>query len=407
MDLDGPLHARLDQASLLLSQGRLAEMLDVLEPLLPLLGNDASFQCARGIALLTLDEPEAGELALRRAVALNPRLSRARVYHAAALADLGQTQEALNAYEEALRLEPENPEARTHRALLWLSRGRLAEGWEEYEWRFRLSSHLLGGPPPHTPRWSGEPLEGRTLLLLAEQGLGDTLQFARFAARAKEAHPRATVILECQPELVRLLQGAPGFDAVVRRGPAPPPHDVHLPLLSLPRFFCPDPAAIPPPLFLPAVEIPAAPPPGSPRRIGVAWAGGRANTKDRSRSCPPEALAPLRNAANVEWINLQKEAPGAAWLPFASDLSACEDFLDTARVVAGLDLVITVDTAVAHLAGSLGKPVWILLPEPSCWRWMTEAEATPWYPSARLFRQARHGDWDGLLARVATELARI
>ena len=334
------------------------------------------------------------------------------------LQDLGDSAGAVAAYEEVLRHEPEQPEARANRAIALLQQGRFAEGWREYEWRWRVPGFTTPARAFAQPAWDGAPLAGRTLFIHAEQGLGSAIQFVRYVPRVAEAGGR--VVLECQPPLKRLFAEALGLPDgpaahVVTKGDAPlPAFDVHAPLMSLPHRLGTTLATIPaevPYLRAPAeacagwaARLANAPSP----RIGLTWAGNRNHPNDRNRSLAAAALAPITDAAGASFFSLQVgQAEGvAAFAPAAvSDLApALTDFAETAAVIASLDLVISVDTAIAHLAGALAKPCWLLLPFPAEWRWLEGRDDSPWYPTFRLFRQRVRGDWGDVVARVAAAL---
>ncbi len=335
----------------------------------------------------------------------------------------GAYEDALAAYERALALEPEMAAARANRSTLLLLLGRMDEGWREYEWRWRIEGFTTPRRDFAVPAWEGEPLAGRTILIHAEQGLGSAIQFVRYAPLT--AHRGGHVILECQPPLVRLFaslskekgDGA-GSVSLVAKGDRLPDFDVHAPLMSLPRLFATTlesvPSAVPylaadPDLRavwghrLAAVARP---------RVGVVWAGNPQHHNDRNRSAPATALAPLLAMPGVSFVDLQVGAgaeqradldPDAA-AALASPGGVIADFADTAAIVAELNLIISVDTAVAHLAGALARPVWLLVPFVPEWRWLRERTDSPWYPTMRLFRQTRPGDWAGVVAAVAEAL---
>ena len=353
------------------------------------------------------------EAAYRAALALAPRHAGALTSLGNVLQATGRLTEARAVQEAACALAPADADAHFNLATTLLAAGEFARGWEEYEWRLRRRTEIardLG------PAWSGEPLAGRTLLLHAEQGLGDTLQFVRYVPLAAARGGR--VVIEVQPPLARLLAGVEGVAEVVSQGETLPPHDLQLPLLSLPRVFGTTletvPAAIP---YLPVAPAPVArwrercpSPPG--RRVGLVWAGGGhpedigAHLIDRRRSLPPAALAPLGAIGGVAFVSLQKDAAERpAALALLDPMGQVRDFADTAAVVGGLDLVIAVDTAVAHLAGALGREVWLLSRYDGCWRWLAGRADTPWYPAMRLYHQKRPGDWAEVIARVAADLA--
>ncbi len=362
----------------------------------------------------------AGEYA--RAAAAYVAALRHAPRHPGALSSLGNTlralgriDAALDAHDRAVAAAPTDPTTRFNRALTLLAAGRFTEGWREYEWRWQR--------PGHQPRfsaepWRGEALNGRTILLHAEQGLGDTLQFARYAPMVAQRGGR--VILEVQPELARLLRdlpglAAPGFDVIVPRGKTLPRFDLHCPLMSLPLAFGTTPETIPPPVPYratpPAEQRTENPSPG-PISAGIVWAGAphrddfEASLLDRRRSLPPAALAGLADMPRVTFVSLQKDAPLPAipGLPLIDIMAEAHDFADTAAMINVLDLVIAVDTSVAHLAATMGKPVWLLSRYDGCWRWMQGRENSPWYPTMRIYRQKQPGDWTELIARVRRDL---
>jgi FkbM family methyltransferase len=327
------------------------------------------------------------------------------------LQDLGRHQEAVAEIDEAIRLEPGNVSFRWDRALNLLMAGDLARGFAEYEVRWKLPQN----PPPNiaAPEWTGEPLEGKTILLWSEQGFGDTLQFVRYAPMVK-ARGAGQILLLAQPALVRLLTGAPGIDSVVTEGAPAPRFDCHAPLLSLPRLFGTTLEAVPadcPYLKLPKVGGPALRRPERVRlAVGICWAGKPTHKNDHNRSAGIEPFLALMEDPEIAFYSLQK-GPRAADLvtsgavALVEDLSPeIEDFANTASAMRQLDLVITVDTAVAHLAGALGVPVWVALPAVIDWRWMRGRSDSPWYPSMRLFRQPRPGDWASAFAEMKAAL---
>lgn len=348
----------------------------------------------------------------REALALRPDFAEA--WH-----NLGKVSEvarslddALACYEEALRILPHFAEAHISRAMTWLLMGHFKPGWQEYEWRWQGSE--LPKRDFAQPRWDGFWLDGRRILLYAEQGLGDTLQFLRFVPLVWEAG--GTVIVECQPRLAPLLETLPSIDTVIPAGSPLPPFDVQAPLLSLPRIFrttletIPQPARFqvdPKRLAAMRKRIGRAR-----RKIGLVWAGNPVHRHNpyRDRSVGLASFAPLAQVPGLAWFSLQR-GPEAAQLsspPPGLRITSLEedstDIIDTAAAIMHLDLVISVDSMLPHLAASLGKPVWVLLPFASEWRWLLEREDSPWYPSLRLFRQSRPGDWAGVIQRVLEAL---
>ena len=322
------------------------------------------------------------------------------------LLEAGDPTSALGYFAWALDGDPDQADAYWNRGLARLVMGDLSGGFEDYEHRWRLPESVLR----HTsiPLWDGSGLEGKSILLHSEQGYGDTLQFIRFADRL--ADEGDGVYLETHGPLVRLLEGMDCLAGVFGRGAPLPDVDVQLPVLSLPHRCRVSPETLP-------VDIPYIPlfpgaaldlGPEKDLNIGVAWAGRPTHKNDANRSISLETLRPLFDVPAVGWISLQvderhNEADDFG-LPLMDLRPKIEDFADTATAIAGLDLVITVDTAVAHLAGALGKEVWILLPYAPDWRWLLEREDSPWYPSARLLRQPAPGDWNSVIGRVAQDL---
>jgi hypothetical protein len=316
----------------------------------------------------------------------------------------------------ALRLDPQSASTHWNRALALLQGGDYARGWPEYEWRWRRP----GARPrlsTDRPAWDGRPLEGRTILLWCEQGLGDAIQFARYAPRVQRQGGR--VLLQCPGILRALFRTLPGVEAVLAEGEALPAFDVHAPLLSLPALLGTTLATVPAevpylsadPALVGAWRKKLAAVPGL--RVGVAWQGNPHHKWDRHRSVHLAAFAPLARVGGVRLVSLQK-GPGAEQLAalrgrlpvvdFGDDLGASGPYPDTAALMRGLDLVVTVDTATAHLAGALGVPVWVPLSTIVDWRWLLGREDSPWYPTMRLFRQAQLGDWGPVFARLAEEL---
>ncbi len=332
------------------------------------------------------------------------------------LRDQGRFAEAEEAFEKSLRMKPDYVDPHWNRALLWLLQGDFARGWPEYEWRWKLktftSRRLI------RPMWDGAPLAGKTILLHAEQGLGDTIHFVRYAALVKRQG--ATVIGEVQAPLLKLLAGFAGFDQLVPQKTTLPPFDLHAPLLSLPLLFKTDltniPADVP---YLQAdaklverwhAELGR----GRSFKVGIAWKGSSANRADHWRSIPLAQFEPLAKKPGVELVSLQK-GPGSEQVREVAGRFAVRDlgdrldaeagpFMDTAAIMKNLDLVITCDTVLAHLAGALGVPVWIALHAVPDWRWLLDREDSPWYPTARLFRQTRLGEWEEVFQRMARAL---
>ena len=347
----------------------------------------------------------------RRAVELTPDEANAHYNLGLSLRDLGDNDEALACFKTTLELNPDHPDCRWDRSLSLLQKGEFKEGFEEYEWRWKLA----GNPPSDftQPLWDGSEFKGKTILLYQEQGFGDMIHFARYIPLVKEKG--GAVIVETQPELARLFSTIEGVGQVVNKGSDLPKFDVHLPMMSLARVFGTTletvPAAIP---YLKPPEAHAAKLPatlGDSRKIGIAWASHPTHKNDSRRSCPFRHFIELTGVTDTRLYSLQT-GPAVADITenrceaLITDIgSKMRDFAETAGVIAELDLVVTVDTAIAHLAGALGKPAWVALSYPGDWRWMQGRDDNPWYPSARLFRQQRPGDWDGVFERIRQALA--
>ncbi|WP_298370080.1 tetratricopeptide repeat protein [Azospirillum sp.] len=393
-----------------------------------------------GAALRATERLDEAEAALRRALALDPAaadaldalgatlhglaryplarawLTRAdalRPNHAETLLNLGTVlrdqrrfAEAERCFDRVLAAQPSNMTAHLARAVGRLVTGDLRAGWDGFEHRWRRFS---------TPPWAGEPLDGATILLHMEQGFGDAMQFVRYAPLVERAGGR--VVIEASPALFRLFQASfdPSIQVLVR-GPEPPPHDRHCPLMSLPRAFATDLSSIP-------ATIPYLAPERGDRnrwrdqlatgpeglRVGLVWAGNPRHRNDRNRSLPVKHLRPLLAIPGVRFFNLQagdgREGLSAlAPDPVEDPMERARDFADTGAILANLDLLISVDTAIVHLAGAMGVPAWLLLPYAPDWRWLLDRADSPWYPSLRLFRQPRPGDWATTLGTVAAVL---
>jgi tetratricopeptide (TPR) repeat protein len=370
-----------------------------------------------GNSLSQKGEYEAAAVYLRHALRLKPEYAEAYSNLGNVLRDSGRHAEALVCFEYALRLNPNHIEAHFNRALEWLRRGNFEAGWPEWEWRWRLKQFHPGA---HTrPRWDGTPLKGRTILVHAEQGLGDTLQFLRFLPLVQQRGGR--VLLACVASLHALLARSPGIDAMASLDGPLPDCDVQVALLSLPGLLGITLATLP-------AEVPYVfPDPALVERwgdeladtdgfkIGLAWQGNPAQRVDRWRSFPLRVTSPLARLPGLRLFSLQK-GPGTEQLGDVPDYGIIDlgsrldegagAFMDTAAVMQHLDLVLTCDTAVAHLAGALGVPVWVPLAYAADWRYLLDRDDSPWYPTMRLFRQSRLGDWAEVFERIASELDR-
>lgn len=312
-----------------------------------------------------------------------------------------------------IAVAPDSPDRIWERGALRLLEGRFIEGWADLEARFRRKdqvSSILG--PFVEPRWEGGPFPGRTLLLHWEQGLGDTLMFIRFARQAKALGGRVVAVV--QPPLRDLVATCDGLDEVVAHGEPLPPFDLHLPLMSLPYVLGVEEASIP--TEVPYLRIPDRVPnrdllgqiltlPTECVRIGYVWAGNSGNLNDGSRSIPPASLAPLEVLPGVAWHCFQLPPPEALPLRSVPLSPLLSNFSDTAYALSFMDLVLTADTAMAHLAGALGIPTFLMLRFGSEWRWMLGREDSPWYPTLRIYRQPVPGDWNAVVQAIVSDLS--
>jgi tetratricopeptide (TPR) repeat protein len=394
------------------AQNRLEEAVASYQRALELRPDHAEACNNLGLALAGLGRLEEAVACHQRALQLRPDYAEAYVGLGATLRKQGRWQEEVDSYERALEIQPDHVMAHLNRALAWLLQGDFEAGWPEYEWRCKRMRALRTFSQP---RWEGEPQPGKTILLHAEQGLGDTIQFIRYAPLVKQRV--GTVIVECQRPLIRLLRSCAGIDNLVAAGEELPPFDIQLPLLSLPLIMGTTlttvPADIP---YLKAQEqlvdwqneltgLQGF-------KVGIAWQGNPEMRDDSLRSIPLLHFAPLAEVPGVTLVSLQT-GPGTEQLANTVDKFRVTDwsnrldvnagpFMDTAAVMENCDLVVTCDTVIAHLAGALGVPVWVALASvPSDYRWLLGREDSPWYPSMRLFRQRERGDWGSVFERIA------
>jgi tetratricopeptide (TPR) repeat protein len=370
----------------------------------------------RGNTLLRFNRPAEAVASYDKALTMMPGHPQILTNRGHALRRLDRPAEALRDFEAALSAAPEFPEAHFEAAMTRLTMGDFDAGWKAYEWRWKTGAFARHRRPPQAPLWlGGESVSGKTVLLHAEQGFGDTIQFIRYAPLL--AGRGAKVICEVQPELQPLLSPLEGV-TVIAAGEPLPAFDLHCPLLSLPLAFKTQretiPAAIP---YLAAAKDRAAywrdrlPP--ARLRAGFVWSGQPSHKNDANRSIALARLAALFEDSPVTCFSLQSDLRVAdeevlRGLPNLVHLGGgLRDFADTAAIISLLDIVVSVDTAVAHLAGALGKPVVILLPYAADFRWMRNREDSPWYPAAKLFRQPAFGDWDSVIGRVRDELRQL
>jgi hypothetical protein len=398
------------------AKGQWDESIAAIREALRLKPDNAEAYYNLGNSLHDADRLDDAIAAYQRALELKPDYPEAHNNLGIALRDSGRLEDANTAYREALKIRNDNPPVHWNLALNYLLQGNFKEGWEEHEWRWRCK----GFPSPRRefrqPMWDGRDLNGQKIFLHAEQGFGDTIQFVRYAPIVAERGGQ--VVLQCQAELFRLLKSNPQFGQIISADEIVPEFDFHCPLLSLPRAFGTEihsiPAATPylgvDPVLAETWEKRLLSASGG-FRVGIVWAGRPTHKRDRQRSIALLKFLPLAAVAGVKFFSLQKgvaseqiKTPGDTMhlIDLTADL---HDFADTAALISRLDLVIGVDTAVVHLAGAMGKPVWLLLPSVPDWRWLMNREDSSWYPTMRLFRQTSPGDWEGVFCRVAESLS--
>ena len=383
----------------------------------------------RGNSLREAGDLQAALAAYDHALRLRPGYAEAHLNRGVTHRLLGNIPEALDCFNQAIAANTGFAEAYVNRAGIQLTLGNYGPGWVDYEWRWRMEGNTNRTRPVAGIRWDGiASLAGKTILLSCEQGLGDTIQFVRFATPLSAAG--AKVIVEVQPPLQTLLETVPGVAATIPQGQPAAPVDFHCPLMSVPRLLQVTTSDIP----APPAYVSAKPEKlgewhsrlGQRRRllrVGLAWAGGHRPdhpelwSVDSRRNIPLETLLGIAHA-DAEFFSLQKGEPGEsdlrAYNARRGDAAAVidlahllHDFSDTAALMGNLDLVITVDTSVAHLAAALGRPVWILNRYDACWRWLLDRKDSPWYPSARLYRQPGSGDWASVVRSVRADLGQF
>lgn len=376
--------------------------------------NEAVYHNNLGNALQDAGDLESAVTAFNRAIELQPKLAEAYNNRGTTFRMHGRFDESITSYRKAIEIQPDYAMPHFNLGLTLLLMGQFDEGWREAEWRWKVKEHRLRIDKYPQPLWNGADLHGQQILLHPEQGFGDEIQFVRYAPLVAARGGR--VLLACQPQLTRLFGQIPSVETILTHGDKLPFYDVHAPLLSLPRIFGTNLSNIPAnkPYLHAAPELSAkwsqrlADKPG--RKIGLAWAGRPQHRLDRLRSIPLEALSPITSIPGIRFISLQKGPaaekardtnPRFDLLDRTDDLT---DFADTAALIDNLDLVITVDTSIAHLAGAMGKPVWVLLQYVPDWRWMLDRMDSPWYPTMRLFRQSKLNNWAQPIDQLAQAL---
>jgi Flp pilus assembly protein TadD len=367
--------------------------------------NHAASWLNMGNASADLDDITTAEALYRTAISLDPGLAEAHASLGYLLTMQGHLQEAIGACEDAIRLRPDFVQAHFNLAIAALLGGDLTRGFKAYEWRKRHGRYQADFPPLPDCPWDGSNPAGQTMLVRAEQGFGDAIQFARYLPLIHAAGGEP--ILMCKPALMPLI-GSMGVQVAGSTGPVPP-HDAWIDQASLPLVFGTTLDSVPgPDGYLHAdptrveawrTRLPAG------HKIGVAFVGNPKHPADRRRSIPVELLGEMMGIAGVSFINLH-HGPAAQGLGLPDWTPWLTDYLETAALIESLDLVVSADTSVAHLAGALGKPVWIMLPHAPDWRWLLGRADSPWYRSARLFRQPAPGDWASVVTQVRNELER-
>jgi tetratricopeptide (TPR) repeat protein len=378
------------------------------------LGREAEAQMCFGEALNYLHRYPEALARFDRLASARPADPAVLVGRSVALAGLDRTAEALECLDRALRIEPELPFAINNRSCLLLAQGLLPQGFKGLEIRWKMAPFKDHKPATSAPLWLGDsPLTGNTILVVHEQGLGDTLQFIRYVPLLAERGAR--VVLRLPPALLEIMRSLEGAAHIVPDSEPPPPHDCYCPVMSLPLAFATTLATIP--ASIPYLRADPARVARWERRlgakarprVGLVWAGRHRPPINYARDLPLAALQPLMDLG-AEFISLQHEMASADSITLASMPAilrhgeSLTDFADTAALLANLDLLISVDTAVVHLAGALGKPVWVMNRYAPCWRWLRGRDDSPWYPTVRLFKQATFGNWAGVVEQVRQAL---
>ncbi|MDX1487352.1 MAG: tetratricopeptide repeat-containing glycosyltransferase family protein [Acidiferrobacterales bacterium] len=408
--------AHISRGITLHALGRLDEAIDAFRTATTAQTDYAAAHFNLGNALHEAGRIEEAITAYTKAVELAPDDAEMRNNLGIALIDANRVEEALAAFDQALTLQPEFAGAHMNKGMALLVTGQFTEGWKEYRWRFSAMNPRRSKEVGALPLWDGSNFSGKTLLIEAEQGIGDAIQFIRFLPMLQVLGGR--VVLACHSTLRPLLADCPGADEVIDDAPSTISRvrpDLRVSLLDLAGLLGTRVDNIP--NQVPYIRADPAPAEDWRKRItqqgfqvGLCWAGLPEHRNDRNRSMPLSAFAPLTRIADVSFYSLQKGVAAAqaqqppAGMPLIDVSTQLNDFADTAALIGNLDLVISVDTAVAHLAGALARPVWTLLPYAPDWRWLLGRDDTPWYPTMRLFRQPRIGDWDTVMEQVATSL---
>ncbi len=404
-----------NMGNVLLLQGRYAAAIEKYERVISLEPQCAEAYNSLAIALQYQGEYDAAIEKCNQSLSLKPDYPEAYNTIASILTKMGRCTEAIESYRRALRLKPDYAEAHCNLGMALLLTGRFEEGWNEYRWR--LKTEKAAYPHRHhVPCWDGSPFVGKRLLVHYEQGFGDNIQFIRYLPMVKRRG--GTVICEMLPPLIGLFHGFAWIDeltpASAKRIPAVE-FDLYVPLLELPRIFKTTLESIPagvPYLYADPAKAESWRQRLASRsfKVGIVWAGKPAHPEDRARSCHLRNFLHLSKIPGLALFGLQKGAAAGQVEDLAPEMALTnlggelDDFTDTAAVIENLDLVVSVDTAVLHLAGAMGKPAWAILPFSPDWRWMLDRPDSPWYPTVRLFRQKSYGDWGDVFQRISQEL---
>ncbi len=409
--------AQNDLGIALKENGQLDAAVAAFEKAITLDPNYAEAHYNLGIVLNDKGQLDGAIAAYQRSIALNPKSVEAHDNLGNTLMAKGELEKAIVAYRRAIALNPNLPEPHYNLAWVLLLRGDWGQGWLEYEWRWKTREFQLPEREFSKPLWDGSDLNGRTILLHAEQGFGDAIQFMRYVPLVAGRGGR--VVVEVRPQLLRLLRQLPGVEQWIPSGQPLPAFDVRCPLMSLPHLFATTMQTIPAqePLRLDPDLVQTwrhrlqSQPSGL--KVGLVWAGSPTFKGDRTRSMTLDRLAALSSVRDVTFYSLQKGAAATAadrpptGLQLVNLAPELHDFADTAAAMCMMDLVITTDTSVAHLAGALGRPVWVMLQFMPDWRWLLDRADSPWYPTMQLFRQKKPGDWDGVISHIAEALSAL
>lgn len=384
--------------------GRYEEGLVYIEKALRILPDAPDYLNNRGTLLLKLNQFSDAQRCFERTLELNPRYVAGYLNLSNTFLARHDLDQAMNYIQKALALNPKGIEENWNRALLNLFSGAFDRGFRQYEWRWKKEEFKKINRSYSQPRWDGRPHPGKTIFIWPEQGFGDTLQFIRYVPLLRNKFRK--VVVEVQKPVRTLVETIPEIDLVIPSGKPFSAFDYHLPLLSLAQYFTSDETTIPGkiPYLWPRKGGPSIPPKNGKRlTVGLAWAGRPTHENDHNRTLPFSSLEVLTGRSRVAWYSLQKGPAGRAVRnrPEIIDLSPqLKDFYDTAQFLLQMDLVITIDSAVSHLAGALGVETWVLLPYQSDWRWMYDRDDSPWYPTVTLFRQDSDCTWDPVLKKV-------